>query len=195
MPVNITYRGSASAPIPTQTTVKNSMLTNSEVDGNMRSLATEIDTKATITAVQQAEASRALGQNLAQIQATGTQSAYDQAMKNLQFGSTLGLQGLQTGLQGAGALGTLGQQQFQQGVDLNKLQQAAGATQQTAEQQKLDLAQQDFLKQQNYPYQQLAFMSDMLRGLPLSQTAQSVYSAPPSLTSQLAGVGTTLGAA
>ena len=56
MPVNITYRGSASAPIPTQTTVKNSMLTNSEVDGNMRSLATEIDTKATITAVQQAEA-------------------------------------------------------------------------------------------------------------------------------------------
>ena len=147
------------------------------------------------SAIQQAEASRALGQNLAQIQATGTQSAYDQAMKNMQFGSNLGLQGLQTGLQGAGVLGSLGQQQFQQGVDLNKLQQAAGATQQTAEQQKLDLAQQDFLKQQNYPYQQLAFMSDMLRGLPLSQTAQSVYSAPPSLTSQLAGVGTTLGAA
>jgi hypothetical protein len=147
------------------------------------------------SAIQQAEASRALGQNLAQIQATGTQSAYDQAMRNLQFGSTLGLQGLQTGLQGAGALGSLGQQQFQQGIDLNKLQQAAGATQQTAEQQRLDLAQQDFLKQKNYPYQQLAFMSDMLRGLPLSQTAQSVYSAPPSLTSQLAGVGTTLGAA
>ena len=147
------------------------------------------------SAIQQAEASRALGQNLAQIQATGTQSAYDQAMKNMQFGSNLGLQGLQTGLQGAGMLGSLGQQQFQQGVDLNKLQQAAGATQQTAEQQRLDLAQQDFLKQQNYPYQQLAFMSDMLRGLPLSQTAQSVYSAPPSLTSQLAGVGTTLGAA
>jgi hypothetical protein len=147
------------------------------------------------SAIQQAEASRALGQNLAQIQATGTQSAYDQAMKNMQFGSNLGLQGLQTGLQGATALGGLGQQQFQQGVDLNKLQQAAGATQQTAQQQKLDLAQQDFLKQQNYPYQQLAFMSDMLRGLPLSQTAQSVYSAPPSLTSQLAGVGTTLGAA
>jgi hypothetical protein len=147
------------------------------------------------SAIQQAEASRALGQNLAQIQATGTQSAYDQAMRNLQFGSTLGLQGLQTGLQGAGALGSLGQQQFQQGVDLNKLQQAAGATQQTADQQRLDLAQQDFLKQKNYPYQQLAFMSDMLRGLPLSQTAQSVYSAPPSLTSQLAGVGTTLGAA
>lgn len=147
------------------------------------------------SAIQQAEASRALGQNLAQIQATGTQSAYDQAMKNLQFGSTLGLQGLQTGLQGATALGNIGQQQFQQGIDLNKLQQAAGATQQTAEQQRLDLAQQDFLKQQNYPYQQLAFMSDMLRGLPLSQTAQSVYSAPPSLTSQLAGVGTTLGAA
>jgi hypothetical protein len=51
------------------------------------------------------------------------------------------------------------------------------------------LAYQDFLKQKNYPYQQLAFMSDMLRGLPLSQSAQQVYSAPPNMGSQLGGLG------
>jgi hypothetical protein len=56
MPVNITYRGSATAPIPTQTTVKSSMLTNSELDGNMRSLATEIDAKASVSALNQTEA-------------------------------------------------------------------------------------------------------------------------------------------
>jgi hypothetical protein len=53
----------------------------------------------------------------------------------------------------------------------------------------LDQAYQDFLKQKNYPYQQLAFMSDMLRGLPLSQSAQSQYTAPPNAASQLGGLG------
>jgi hypothetical protein len=33
-------------------------------------------------------------------------------------------------------------------------------------------------------------MSDMLRGLPLSQQTQTMYQAPPSTASQLAGLGT-----
>jgi hypothetical protein len=61
--------------------------------------------------------------------------------------------------------------------------------QQAQAQQGLDLAYQDFLKQRNYPYQQLAFMSDMTRGIPLSQAAQQVYTAPPSAASQLGGLG------
>jgi hypothetical protein len=63
--------------------------------------------------------------------------------------------------------------------------------QQGQQQQGLDVAYQDFTKAQNYPYQQLAFGSDMLRGLPLSQAAQSVYTAPPNQLSQLGGLGTT----
>jgi hypothetical protein len=34
-------------------------------------------------------------------------------------------------------------------------------------------------------------MSDMLRGLPLSQQSQQMYSAPPSMLGQVAGAGLT----
>jgi hypothetical protein len=67
----------------------------------------------------------------------------------------------------------------------------AGAVQQGQQQQGLDVAYQDFTKAQNFPYQQLAFQSDMFRGVPLSQAAQSQYTAPPSTASQIGGLGTT----
>lgn len=143
----------------------------------------------TRAALERAEAGRNLATQLGNIQATGLQNAFQQAQQAQQFGSTLGMQGVQSALQGAGILGTLGGQQFQQGMDINKLQQATGATQQAAEQQQLDMAYQDFLRQRNYPYTQLGFMSDMLRGLPLSQASQQIYQAPPSPLSQIAGLG------
>jgi len=79
--------------------------------------------------------------------------------------------------------------QFGQEQAINTAQQQVGAVQQAQAQQNLDQGYQDFLKQQNYPYQQLAFMSDMTRGLPLSQSAQTQYTAPPSVASQLGGLG------
>ena len=100
-----------------------------------------------------------------------------------------GLAGLGTGLQAAGTLGQLGQTQFGQQQAINAAQQQVGAIQQAQAQQALDLGYQDFLKQRNYPYQQLAFQSDMLRGIPLSQSAQQIYTAPPSAASQLGGLG------
>jgi len=116
-----------------------------------------------------------------------------------------GMTGAQIGLQGVGAqqagyaganqaastLGQLGQTQFNQQQAITNAQAQAGAVQQAQQQQGLDVNYQDFLKQQNYPYQQLAFMSDMTRGLPLSQSAQNVYSAPPSYASQAGGLGMT----
>jgi hypothetical protein len=101
----------------------------------------------------------------------------------------LGLQGLGQATQAATALGQLGQTQFGQEQAISAEQQKVGAIQQAQAQQGLDLAYQDFLKQRNYPYQQLAFQSDMLRGLPLSQASQSMYTAPPSMGSQLGGLG------
>ena len=100
-----------------------------------------------------------------------------------------GLQGLGQATAAAGTLGQLGQTQFGQEQAISAEQQKVGAIQQAQAQQALDMAYQDFLKQRNYPYQQLAYMSDMLRGLPLSQTAQTMYTAPPSLGSQLGGLG------
>jgi len=135
------------------------------------------------------ERNRNLQQQMANIQATGTQNAFQAAQQAQQFGTTAGLQGYGQALQGAGALGQLGQTQFGQQQAINQGLQNVGAVQQAQAQQGLDLAYQDFLKQRNYPYQQLAFMSDMTRGIPLSQAAQQVYTAPPSAASQLGGLG------
>jgi hypothetical protein len=66
-----------------------------------------------------------------------------------------------------------------------------GQQQQALEQQRLQQQYQDFLNQRAYPQQQLAYMSDMLRGLPLSQTTQQMYQAPGSPLAQIAGAGLT----
>jgi hypothetical protein len=159
-------------------------------------------------AIMRAERERNLGQQMSDIQAQGSNAAFQQAQQQFnadqarrmqaqqlgeqsrQYGAGLGMQGLQTALQGAGQLGQLGGQQFQQGMDINKLQSAYGGQMQQQAQRPLDQAYQDFLNQQNYPYKQLGFMSDMIRGLPLGQQSTStMYEAPGSMIGQLGGLG------
>ena len=137
------------------------------------------------------ERERNLQQNLANIQATGAQKAYEDAMRGMQFGTTAGLQGAQAASQAGATLGQLGIGQQQTGIDLAKAQEAFGAMGQAEQQKALDLQYQDFLQQQQYPYKQLGFMSDILRGSAnLAATGgKTVYEPPPSLASQLGGVG------
>jgi hypothetical protein len=144
----------------------------------------------TRASLERFEAGRNLGTTLANIQAQGSQSAFDKAQQAQQFGSSLGMQGYGQGLQAASTLGQLGQTRFGQQMGISDAVAKAGAVQQAQGQQALDLAYQDFVQQKQYPYQQLAFMSDMTRGLPLSQAAQQQYTAPPSMMSQLGGLGT-----
>jgi hypothetical protein len=143
------------------------------------------------------------------IMASGMQNAYGQALSQFnteqqqrqaaaqlneqsrQYGAGLGLQGLQTAMTGANTLGTLGQNQFQQGMDINKLQNTYGGQQQQQMQNILGTQYQNWLDQQNQPYKQMGFMSDIIRGTPLSQLGSTVYSAAPSAVSQLAGLGAT----
>ena len=151
--------------------------------------------------IMDAEAARNLSTQMGDIQAQGLNQAYNQAMQQFnteqalgeqskQFGNTLGMQGYQTALTGAGQLSNIGQQTFGQEMDVNKLQQQYGTQQQAFNQQGMDTQYQDFLNQQRYPYQQLEFMNSMLRGTPMG-TVQSMYAPPPSQVSQLAGLGAT----
>jgi len=137
------------------------------------------------------ERERNLQQNLANIQATGAQKAYEQAMQGMQFGTQAGLQGAQAATQAGATLGQLGIGQQQTGIDLAKAQEAFGAMGQAEQQKALDLQYQDFLQQQQYPYKQLGFMSDILRGSSnLAATGgKTVYEAPPSVASQVGGLG------
>jgi hypothetical protein len=129
------------------------------------------------------------------MQGAGLGAQYGQAAQQLneqsgQFGAGLGLQGLQTAMQGAGQLGQIGQQQFGQNMGMNQLMSQYGVQQQQQAQNILGGQYQDFLNAQNQPYKQLGFMSDMLRGLPMSQSATTMYQQPPSMGSQLVGLGT-----
>ena len=144
-------------------------------------------------AIVGAEAQRNLQNNLAGIQATGTQNAFQNAQQAQQFGANLGLQGYGLAGQQAATLGQLGQQDYGQRMGINAAQQQAGAQQQAQEQQGLTQKYQDFQNQQRYPYQQLGFMSDILRGMPSGQSTQSLYQAPGNMMGQVAGLGVGLG--
>jgi hypothetical protein len=141
------------------------------------------------SAIIEAERQRNLGQQQADIYGRGMQTAFEQARQAQQFGADLGLRGFGTAGQMAGTLGQLGQTQFGQQQGAIQAQAAAGAQQQAQQQQGLSQAYQDFLSQRGYPQQQLAFMSDILRGVPLGQQTQVQYQAPPPMASQLAQLG------
>ncbi len=141
------------------------------------------------TAIVEAERQRNLAQNLANIQGTGMQNAFQQAQQAQQFGSTLGLQGNQAAIQSAQTLGQLGQTQFGQQKDIINAQANAGAQQQALQQQVLNQQYQDFQNQRGAPQQNLAFMSDILRGVPLGQSTQQQFAAPQSAIGQAAGLG------
>ena len=136
---------------------------------------------------QQAAYTQGMGQ-FNQEQAA-TQSAANLNAQQGQFGAGLGLQGLQTALTGANALGNLGNTQYQQNMGINQMQNQYGLQQQQQSQNILNNQYQDFLNFQNSPYKQMGFMSDILRGLPLTQQSATMYQTPPSMGSQLIGAG------
>jgi hypothetical protein len=118
-------------------------------------------------AIMRAERERNLGQQLGDIQDKGMQSAYDQAANQFRTGIT-------------------------QGMDINKMQAGYGGMQQAQVQRELDTKYGDFGNQQNYPYKQLGFMSDMIRGLPVGTASSTTqYQAPGSTLGQLGGLGVT----
>jgi hypothetical protein len=138
----------------------------------------------------QTEREKNLGQQLGDIQSRGLQAAYEAAAQRGQMLGQLGMQGLGMGLQGSQQLGQLGAQQ--QATDLARIQAqaAAGAEQRQIEQQRMDMAYADFLRQRDYPMEQLGYFSNLLRGVPvqLGSTA-TTYAQPPSLASQVSGLG------
>lgn len=136
------------------------------------------------------------GQNLTaqQLNQAAGLSANQQNQQGQQYAAGLGQQLYGTGLGGvqsaATGLGALGS--TQQASDLSRLgaQQGSAAQQQALQQTQLDTAYQDFLRQRDYPQEQLGFYSNILRGLPvqLASTTQS-YQAPQSIGAQIGGLG------
>jgi len=135
----------------------------------------------------QAEREKNLLSNLSNIQAQGSQSAYDRALQSQQFGSTLGMQGYGQAGQAASTLGQLGGQQLGAQKEIIGLQSQMGREMQAQEQNKINQAIQDYAIAQQYPFMQLGQMNAMLRGLPLQTQTTQLYQAQPSALQQ--GIG------
>jgi len=137
-------------------------------------------------ALMQANMQQGLQNQLAQIQAQGSQNAFQNAQN--QFNASN-----QNMLGAAGTLGNLGQQQFQQAAGINTALLGAGSLQQQQQQTALNTGYQNFLNQLNYPYTQLSYMNSLIRGTPTTGGTTSMYQAPGSMMGQVAGLGLGLG--
>jgi flagellum-specific peptidoglycan hydrolase FlgJ len=163
-------------------------------------------------ALQQSMTEKNTMQNMADINAKGYNDAFNQAagmfsadqqrrMQDAQLRAQFGLSadqareqsrqfGAGQGLNAAQLLGQLGGQQFQQGMDINKLRNTYGAQQQALQQRGFDNAYQDFLDEQNYAYKQLGFMSDLIKNPAIgSRNQQQMYEPAPNMLSTVAGLG------
>ena len=153
------------------------------------------------------ERERALGGQMANIQAQGLQSAYERALGQFNIENQLGLTAQQANQQAAlqaaqqrlsagqglaGLAGTMGQLGVaQQAADIDRLKTmgAYGDLERGVQQQGLDVQYQDLMSRLNYPQQQVAGLSNVLRGIPMTDTTQTTTTPPPSFASQLAGLG------
>jgi hypothetical protein len=113
--------------------------------------------------IQRAERERGLRSQMQDIQERGLQSSYDRAADQFRSGITQQL--------------AVGQQQNQLGTQ--QQQQVQGM---------MDRSYQDFLNQQKYPYQQIGYLSDILRGTPMGGTS-TLYGGQGSTLGQIAGLG------
>ena len=181
-------------------------------------------------AVQEALAGEALGRQLGEIQAAGSQQAFEQAQMQFERdrAARMGLEqqqaaeaarvqqqlrteqeqeaaermqaakfGLGAAELGAGLglnLAQLGERARAGDVQAAQLLETVGKDVQEQEQRELDLAYQDFVRQRDYPREQLQFLSSILRGVPVSpstesQTIMNVNPLQQALGTGIAGLG------
>ena len=145
-------------------------------------------------AVRQAILGRGLTDKIGDLQARGSDQAFRLAQQQFERDRAARLRqeeadrraqfGVARGLSGLGDL--------QQRSDLQRLgiQQRTAGLDQALEQRILDERYKDFLRQRDFPKEQLAFYSNIIRGLPAPvSSTQTTYGREPSLGQQAAGLG------
>jgi hypothetical protein len=112
------------------------------------------------------------------------------AEQSRQFGSQQGLAGLAQAGQMGQTLANIGSAQSQADQARFGLQTSTAAQQQAMNQQRLDQQYQDFLRQRDYPMEQMQQYSSLLRGVPVTpNTTATTYAPNASLGSQLVSGG------
>ena len=129
---------------------------------------------------------------LAQQQAIGQgfNTAFNNAQQAQQFGANLGMQGAQTGISGAGQLGSLGGQQLAAQQGILGLQNQFGGQQQQQAQNVINAGMTNYQTAQQYPMSQLGQLKGLISGIPVTDVTTTAQQAQPSTATQLAGLGT-----
>ena len=151
-------------------------------------------------AIIESEAQRNLLQAQQNLLGQGYKTAFDEAQQQFnteqqraiqeaQYGADYGLRAAQQQTQAAQAMGQLGQAQNQAQLANLNLALTGGGIQRDVAQQGTTADYNEFLRQVQYPYQQLQFQRDMLSGLPVStiQNQPAQLSGIASLISVLGG--------
>jgi hypothetical protein len=104
-------------------------------------------------------------------------------------GAQFGLEGLKTGMAGSEQLAELGAKG--QGLTIEQLRnlEQVGKAEQARRQQALDMAYQDYMRQRDYPREQLQFYSSILRGVPVSPSQEQATYQQVNPLQQLLGTG------
>ena len=118
-------------------------------------------------------------------------TAYNNAQGQMNTVAQTGLQGYNQGIAGANTLANIGTGQLGAQTNILGTQNQYGQ-QQTAQQQAvINQAMQNYQTGQQYPWTQLTNLKNLVSGVPVTDTTQTMQSAAPSSASQLAGLGTT----
>jgi len=148
-------------------------------------------------AIMQMDRENALAKQVADIQATGSAAAYEQGQAAFEADRAARLGGIgidqatrEQQLQAAGALGGLGS--ARQASEIQRLDQLgqAGTARQAMQQQLYDMGYQEFQDQLAFPRQNISFLQQALRGMPIQPGQQvSTYAPTPSAASSMLGMG------
>jgi hypothetical protein len=173
-------------------------LMQAEADRNTQQVLADIQARGGQRAYEQAlaafQADQARGLEAQKADVASKLAGAEFGEKGQQFqadlGKTLGIAGLQTGLETGASMGALAA--TEQVSNLERLKsQAASAAEQQAYQQEIDnIKYQQFQEQQDYQRKLLEYQSNILRGnAGALGSTQVAYAPAPSLASQIGGLG------
>lgn len=123
-------------------------------------------------AVQEGLAGEALSRQLAEIQASGQQQAFEQAQQQFERDRSARADAERIGLGSAELLAALGGQGRASDIESAKLLETIGKDIEAKDQAGLDMAYEDFIRQRDFDKEQLMFLSSLARGVPVTPSSE-----------------------
>jgi hypothetical protein len=147
-------------------------------------------------AVESALAGEALSRQLGEIQASGQQQAYESAQGQFErdraareSAERLGLGAAELTAGQSAQLAQLGQMAREGDIQAASMLEKIGRDIQAEKQAGLDLSYEDFVRQRDYPREQLQFYSSILRGIPVQPSTETTKLQSYNPIQQLLGTG------